>query len=60
MTGKLYAASDIAERLKISKQAVHKALNAGRIETPDWELKGVNGWTLEQVERITKTYKGAK
>jgi len=48
--------SDLAEKLGVSKQAVHQAVKSKRIEEADYITKGVLGWTPEQVEKIKLSY----
>jgi hypothetical protein len=56
MPKQLYAMSDLALILEVSKQAVFKAVKDGRIEEADYITKGVLGWTPDQVEKIKKSY----
>lgn len=56
MKEKLHTAKTLAERLGVSRQALHKALKSGRIQEARYDADGINVWTPEQIEEIKKTF----
>lgn len=57
MAKKLFKASDIAEMLRISRQAVDQAIQSGRIEKNEYVTDNIRGWTPEQMLRIYESFK---
>jgi hypothetical protein len=56
MAKKLFKASDIADMLGISRQAVDQAIQSGRIEKNEYVTDNIRGWTPEQMLRIYETF----
>ena len=66
MAKALYSGAHIAEALGITRMTVHKAVVAGRIEAPAYEVHGagdkapIAAWTADQVRRIVKGWEPGK
>lgn len=54
MTTKLYSASMIGKELELSKDYIHKLLQAGKIPTPLYQLGNMKGWSEKQFLSIKK------
>jgi MoaA/NifB/PqqE/SkfB family radical SAM enzyme len=53
---KLLSVADLSKELDVTKQAVYKAVESGRIPEAKYKLGISKAWTNAQLEQIKKTY----